>query len=234
LRANKSLACLTLACLLAPLFASAAQFTVVRVDTRTERLELFWQDETGAPFRRFEKLNAWLNLQHKQLRFAMNAGMFEPDLSPVGLFAASGREYKPLNLSPGAGNFYLKPNGVFFLTANGPQIVESSKYSSPATAVLLATQSGPLLLEHGAIHPAFKAASTSKLIRNGVGVKGSEAIFVISDAPVTFHEMAIYFRDQLQCPDALYLDGVVSTLFYPEMGRTDSEVDLGPMIGVVK
>jgi uncharacterized protein YigE (DUF2233 family) len=225
---------LALALLIASPLASSAQFTVVRVDTRTERLELFWRDETGAPLRRFERLNAWLKSQHTKLRFAMNAGMFEPDLSPVGLFVAHAKELKPLNLDTGRGNFFLKPNGVFFVTAAGPQIVESSKYSATAADVLLATQSGPLLLEHGVIHPAFNAASKSKLVRNGVGVKEGEAIFVISDGPVTFYELATYFRDGLQCQDALYLDGVVSALFSPEKGHRDSQVDLGPMIGVVQ
>jgi uncharacterized protein YigE (DUF2233 family) len=57
---------------------------------------------------------------------------------------------------------------------------------------------------------------------------------VISNAPVTFYEFAMYFRDQLHCQDALYLDGAVSSLFHPESGRNDSTVDLGPMIAVVE
>ncbi|GFE78421.1 hypothetical protein GCM10011487_04210 [Steroidobacter agaridevorans] len=159
---------------------------------------------------------------------------FEPDLSPVGLFVAHGRELTPLNLAGGRGNFFMKPNGVFVVTKTGPQIVRSTKYSAPATGVLLATQSGPLLLEGGAINPAFNPASKSKHIRNGVGVRGSEAIFVISNAPVTFYEFAAYFKDQLHCRDALYFDGVVSSLFAPDQGRKDSSVDLGPMIAVVE
>jgi uncharacterized protein YigE (DUF2233 family) len=225
---------LTLALLAAPLAESAAQFTVVRVDARVERIELFWRDQDGAPFRRLDRLNAWLGSQNKQLRFAVNAGMFEPDLSPVGLFITHGTELKPLNLAKGKGNFFLKPNGVFFVTVTGPQIVESSKYSAALGEVVLATQSGPLLLERGVIHPAFNPASKSKVIRNGVGIRGNEAIFVISDVPVSFYELATYFRDQLHCQDALYLDGVVSALFESGTGRRDSKVDLGPMIGVVR
>lgn len=218
----------------APWFANAGQFTAIVVDTRVERLELFLSDDVGVPFRRLDRLDAWLKTQNRQLRFAMNAGMFEPDLSPVGLFVEREREIKPLNLADGRGNFFLKPNGVFFVTAAGPSIVRSSKYSTVPDRVLLATQSGPLLLENGVINPAFSSTSRSKYIRNGVGVRGNEALFVISNAPVTFYEFATYFRDQLHCRDALYLDGVVSSLFYPESGRKDSTVDLGPMIGVVR
>jgi len=123
---------------------------------------------------------------------------------------------------------------VFLLTAAGPKIVRSEQYSAVATQVLLATQSGPLLLENGEINPALSPASRSKHIRNGVGVRGSEAIFVISNAPVTFYEFATYFRDQLHCRDALYFDGVVSSLYYPLAGRRDSSFDVGPIIAVVE
>lgn len=210
------------------------KFTVVRVHTQSEQLQLFLHDQTGASFHRFETLERWLTSQGKQLVFAMNAGMFEPDYSPVGLFVAQGKELAPLNLSSGRGNFFMKPNGVFFVTAAGPRIVESSKYTAKPADVLLATQSGPLLVEHGAIHPAFSATSHSRVIRNGVGVTGHTAIFVISDEPVNFYELAAYFRDQLNCDDALYLDGVVSGLFLPSRGRRDSTVDLGPIVGVVQ
>lgn len=223
-----------LALLSAPCLAGPPKFTVVHVDTRSEHLQLFLRDETGAPFHRFEKLDAWLTSQGKHLTFAMNAGMFEPDHSPVGLFVASAKELAPLNLASGHGNFFMKPNGVFYLTTAGPRIIESSKYSANTADVLLATQSGPLLVEHGAIHPAFSATSHSRVIRNGVGVTGSTAVFVISDDPVTFYELAAYFRDQLKCEDALYLDGVVSALFLPKQGRRDSRVDLGPIVGVVQ
>jgi uncharacterized protein YigE (DUF2233 family) len=223
-----------LASLIAPCRAAPPNFTVVHVDTRSEQLQLFLRDETGAPFHRFEKLDAWLESRGRHLTFAMNAGMFEPDYSPVGLFVASAREWAPLNLASGHGNFFMKPNGVFYLTTAGPRIVESSKYTANIADVLLATQSGPLLVEHGAIHPAFSATSRSKVIRNGVGVTGSTAVFVISNEPVSFHELASYFRGVLKCEDALYLDGVVSGLYLPKQGRRDSTVDLGPIIGVVQ
>jgi uncharacterized protein YigE (DUF2233 family) len=72
------------------------------------------------------------------------------------------------------------------------------------------------------------------LIRNGVGARGQQAIFVISEQPVTFYELATYFRDELHCPDALYLDGVVSSLHSAELRRSDFKVDLGPIVGVIR
>lgn len=98
----------------------------------------------------------------------------------------------------------------------------------------IATQSGPLLVRNGVLHPAINAASTSRLLRNGVGISGDTVIFVISEQPVNFYEIATYFRDELHCPDALYLDGVVSSLYSTDLQRNDSTVDLGPIIGVVQ
>ena len=210
------------------------RFTTIRVDIRTDRLELFLRDDAGRAFGHFDRLNTWLAGKNKRLRFAMNAGMFHPDLSPVGLLVQDGQQVSPLNLSDGAGNFFLKPNGVFFVSNAGPGIVESSEYPALAKSVRLATQSGPLLVRNGELHPAIGAASTSRLLRNGVGVSGNTIIFVISEQPVSFYEMAVYFRDELDCPDALYLDGVVSSLYSADLGRNDSKTDLGPIFAVVE
>jgi uncharacterized protein YigE (DUF2233 family) len=207
-----------------------SKYTVVRVDD-PQRLQLFLRDDSGTPFHRFEKLSTWLQARKKHLRFAMNAGMFEPDYSPVGLFIARAQQLAPLNLRRGQGNFYMKPNGVFLVTSGGPRIVESSQYAEQPGDVLLATQSGPLLVEHGAIHPRLSAVS--KFIRNGVGVTGTQVTFVISNEPVSLHELASYFRNELNCEDALYFDGSVSALYSSELGRSDSTVDLGPIIGLV-
>jgi uncharacterized protein YigE (DUF2233 family) len=210
------------------------RFTTIRVDARTERVEIFLRDDAGRTFNRFDRLRAWLASRNEQLLFAMNAGMFHPDLTPVGLLVQDGKQVFPLNLSVGTGNFFLKPNGVFFISASGPRIVESTEYPALARGVRLATQSGPLLVRNGVLHPAINAASTSRLLRNGVGISGDTIIFVISEQPVNFYEFATYFRDELHCPDALYLDGVVSSLYSTTLQRNDSTVDVGPIIGVVK
>ncbi|PXX37323.1 phosphodiester glycosidase family protein [Undibacterium pigrum] len=225
-----------LACLLFCLTCQAAdpRFTVISVDTEHEELQLFLRDENGKGFKRFDNLKTWLAGKNRQLHFAMNAGMYHADYSPVGLFVQNAEQVSALNLADAWGNFFLKPNGVFLLTPAGPQVIESSEYPAVAKDVLLATQSGPLLLRNGQIHPAFKPESTSRLKRNGVGVIGKKAIFVISEQPVNFHEMASFFRDSLHCQDALYLDGSISGIYSVELKRNDSTVDLGPIIGVVR
>ena len=217
---------------LASLAAADPRFTVVKIDLRKERLELFLRDDAGVPFKRLDRLDAWLRERGRQLGFVMNAGMYHEDFSPVGLLVRDGREESPLNLADGAGNFFLKPNGVFLVSDAGPRVVESSEYPALAKGVRLATQSGPLLLRRGVVHPAFIPHSDSRKIRNGVGVTGHTAVFVISEVPVNFHEFALYFRDVLHCRDALYLDGTVSALHSPALHRSDFVRELGPILGV--
>jgi uncharacterized protein YigE (DUF2233 family) len=204
------------------------RFTVVRVDLAAQQLRLFWQDDKGRPLRRLDRLSAWLKSQGKTLFFGMNAGMYHADASPVGLLVIDGREIAPLNLSSGEGNFFLKPNGVFLLTTQGARVVDAVDYPALREGVLFATQSGPLLLKEGQIHPAFSANSASRYIRN------SQALFVITERPVTLHEFASFFRDDLHCREALYLDGAVSSLYAPRLGRNDHWSELGPLFGVVE
>jgi uncharacterized protein YigE (DUF2233 family) len=158
-----------------------------------------------------------------------NAGIFEPDFRPTGLLIADGVEVHPLNLGTGKGNFFLQPNGVFSLGAAGAAIVESSEFS--AGGVQQATQSGPLLVRHGKLHPLFKAGSANRLIRSGVGVKDEHTVVLaISRDEVSFFDFATFFRDQLGCSDALYLDGIVSGLSVTGSSMDD---DTGPFAAAV-
>lgn len=211
------------------------RFTICRVDVRKERLQLFHRDEAGRPFKRFTRLESWLGERGQKLVFAMNAGMYHGDFSAVGLLVSDGNQTVPLNTAVGEGNFFLKPNGVFVLAERGAQVIEASEYPRLGGHVILATQSGPLLLRRGQIHRAFRADSTSRLYRNGVGVRSPEtALFVITENPVNFHEFAAFFLDGLRCHDALFLDGTISSLHAPKLKRSDFRMDLGPIIGVVE
>ena len=209
------------------------RFTVCRVDLTTHSLELFWRDEAGKPFRSFSALDAWLRERGRKLVFAMNAGMYLEDSSPVGLYVEHGEQLRPLNLARGRSNFCLRPNGVFAITDSGAVVVESSTYPTIKPSTSLATQSGPMLVIDGQLHPAFGANSKSRLIRNGVGVvSAEEVVFAISEDPVNFHEFATFFRDELQCENALFLDGTISSLYSTALDRNDMKTSLGPIIAV--
>jgi len=172
-----------------------------------------------------------------RVAFAMNAGMYEADQSPTGLLILDRRTVHPTDTGLGdGGNFHLLPNGVFAVDADGAvRVEETHAFLAHPGDVRWATQSGPLLVERGALHPKLAPDGASKNIRNGVGVAGPDAaVFVISDDPVSLGRFARFFRDALNCPDALYFDGHVSSLWAPGLKRRDPATGLGPLVVVLK
>ena len=208
-------------------------FIVCAVDPARERLDLFLKDDKGAVLHTFGAVDIWLRGRGERLVFGMNGGMFHPGFAPVGLFVTDAREIAPLSVAAGEGNFFLKPNGVFAVTDAGAVVVEASRWPALAGKVRIATQSGPMLVNDGKLHPAFRAGSASRLFRNGVGIGPDKKVFfVISMEAVSFYEFATLFRDALQCRNALFLDGTISSLYAPELKRSDAPFPLGPILGV--
>jgi len=209
-------------------------YTLCQV-TLDDDLRLFHSDADGRLLGSFSRINAMLEQNGKTLGFAMNAGMYHADRSPVGLFIKNGKERAPLADGGTYGNFGLKPNGVFCFGKDRLAVIETNTFRDARPACEFATQSGPMLVIDGALHPRFLVDATSHYIRNGVGVSadGTRAWFVISDNPVTFHEFGSLFRDHLKTPNALYFDGKVSRLFAPDLGRSDSGFPLGVIVGTV-
>jgi uncharacterized protein YigE (DUF2233 family) len=199
-------------------------------------LRLFHADEAGV-YGQFWAVDEALAGQGLQLAFAMNAGMFHSDLAPVGLYIEDGVETAGLVTRDGPGNFGLLPNGVFCVGADRRfAVIESRRFAQAPPACRYATQSGPMLVIGGDLHPRFLPGSDSFNIRNGVGVSadGSRAVFAISDGPVNFHAFARFFRDALGLDEALYLDGSISRLYAPGLGRRGGGFAVGPIVGVVE
>ena len=213
------------------------EVTVCRVHLPKDDLRLLLYDGGGNAYANFASLRAKLAARGEWLLFAMNAGMYEEDLSPLGLYIANGRQLQRLNRRTGRGNFYQLPNGVFLVNAAGARVLTTADYVAEAPDARLATQSGPMLVHRGAIveNAVVHPDSQSRRLRNGVCAPSPDiAAFVISEGPVTFHELATYFRDRLHCAEALYLDGSISSLYSRELGRSDRRRDLGPIIAVVE
>jgi uncharacterized protein YigE (DUF2233 family) len=168
--------------------------------------------------------------------FAMNAGMYHHDRRPVGLYIEDGVEAKRIVTSAGPGNFGMLPNGVFCVTQSRAAVIESRAFAAAPASCVHATQSGPMLVVDGALHPRFLPDSPYLNLRNGVGASpdGRRVFLAISDAPVSFHEMATLFRDVLGVRDALYLDGSVSRLYAPASGRADPGRRMGPIVVVTE
>ncbi len=217
-----------------PMMFEGMGYALCEVDLGQD-LRLWLRDTDGATIGTFSRLKSTAETEGKRLVFAMNAGMYHPDRSPVGLYVENGEELAPLVHSRGGGNFGLAPNGVFCITKDSFAVIETGRFERNRPDCLFATQSGPMLVIDGELHPRFLEKSDSTYIRNGVGVSadGKHAVFAISDGAVNFHTFARLFRDALDMPQALYFDGSVSRLYAPELDRDDLGFPLGPMIGLV-
>ena len=211
-------------------------FTVCSFDASEDiRLSLTHADD--APIAQFDRLTENIASDGKSLAFAMNAGMYHPDRSPVGLYIEDGEQIAPVITREGPGNFGMLPNGIFAVSDTGaPLVMETNAYIAADMSPRAATQSGPMLVIDGALHPKSNPDGTSRRRRNGVGVSADGAVvhFAISEGFVTFHEFATLFRDELETPNALYLDGRISRLYAPELGRNEGGLDMGPIVSVVR
>ena len=211
-------------------------FTLCRYDPATDEMRLVVEGEKGAPLRSLAALERSIGRDAARVRFAMNAGMYDEAGQPIGLYVAGREERIKLNRRDGPGNFHLLPNGVFWIDGKGRAHVSASDdFAEAAPNPAWATQSGPMLVIGGELHPEFEEDGASKLFRNGVGTDGSgTAWFAISEEGISFGRFARLFRDELGCSNALYLDGTVSSLWDPGAGRQDAYGRLGPMLVVLK
>lgn len=212
--------------------AEGEGYAVCTLDLRRSRVRLFWRDAEGEAYGSFGRLLR--SPAGQGLTFAMNGGMYHPDRSPVGLYVEDGRELKRANTASGPGNFHMKPNGVLYVAGDRAGVVETGRYLKLKARPDFATQSGPMLVIEGRLHPRISEEGPSRKVRNGVGLRDPHTlVFAISDGPVTFGAFARLFRDALSCRNALFLDGSVSALHAPNLARTDSWRPMGPIIGAL-
>ncbi|MBO9450659.1 phosphodiester glycosidase family protein [Tropicibacter sp. R16_0] len=211
------------------------RYSICEVDLTTDELRLFLRDDQGEVLGQFSAVNAELKGEGKQLTFAMNAGMYHSDRSPVGHYVEDGTEEMRVVANAGPGNFGLLPNGVLCIEPGKARVFETLAFQAANPDCRFATQSGPMLVIDGALHPRFLPDSTSRYLRNGVGTSadGKRAVFAISKNAVTFHEFGSLFRDVLKTPNALYFDGNISRLYAPQLNRADAGFSMGPIVGVV-
>jgi uncharacterized protein YigE (DUF2233 family) len=219
----------------APKSFEGAKFTVCAFDPRHDDIRLFLSGADGKPYGSLAALAEALKAKGERLAFAMNAGMFKEDQSPVGLYVENRKKLREADTRAGATNFHLKPNGVFWVGDGVAGVVETGRFLADRSTPRYATQSGPMLVIDDKIHPKIKPGGESLKIRNGVGAcNGGAVVFAISDEPVNFDSFAKLFRDGLGCLNALFLDGSVSSLYAPELNRDDELGPIGPIVGVVR
>lgn len=201
------------------------------VDLKKQDLKFYWKNDNGENFKSFESLNDCLNSKSNILVFAMNGGMYKKDLSPQGLFIENKIVKSKIDtLQNGYGNFYMQPNGIFYITDSNQGIVCNTENFNEKN-VKYATQSGPLLLIDGKIHSKFRNGSKNLNIRNGVGIlPNGNLVFAMSKQEINFYDFANYFKS-LGCKNALYLDGFVSKTYLPEKGFNSMDGNFGVIIG---
>lgn len=209
-------------------------FVTYMVDAKKQDIQLYWKDDKGANLKSIQNLKSWVEKNKKELVFAMNGGMYKEDNSPLGLYIENKNTLSSLNTANANGNFYLKPNGVFYITTdNIPAICTTPDFHDNGK-IKYATQSGPMLVIDGKIHEAFKEGSANLNIRNGVGIlPGNRIVFAMSKGAINLYDFANYFKN-LGCKNALYLDGFVSRTYLPEKNWLQTDGNFGVMIGVTK
>lgn len=214
------------------------RYSLVHVNLKAASVKMLWKNPAGAAYGSLSEASRQLG---GDLLAVTNAGIYGENKAPLGLHIEGGAMLNPLNLNNGEGNFYWKPNGVFYVADDGAGVVESERFKSlDKPGITEATQSGPLLVIDGAINPQLKPDSKSLYTRNGIGVKSADEVYiVVSEDEVNLYDFAAVFANQLQCPNALYFDGCVSQLYLPAQGshipeQRRCEKELVGMLGVVK
>ena len=201
----------------------------------TDGLKMYWKKGNGDLYQSIDRLQIDLAKQGKTLKFAMNGGMYKKGYSPLGLYIEKGTIKAKVNRVQSAfGNFYLQPNGVFYIDTLGEAKVVETTALNDFTAIKYATQSGPMLLIDGKVHPKLTKGSSNLNVRNGVGVMDDgKVIFAISRGRTNFYDFAMFFKER-GCKNALYLDGFVSRMFLPSKGRTQKGGNFGVIIAEVE
>jgi len=204
------------------------------IDPKNCDIQLYWKDDEGQNLKNLGGLKQFVASQQKELLFGMNAGMFQKDLTPQGLYIQNFETLFPLDTTQGKGNFYLKPNGVFYIKNDRISVVCTTEDFKADDTIQWATQSGPMLLIDGVIHPAFKQGSQNVNIRNGVGILPDHSlVFAMSKNEINFYDFALFFKS-MGCTNALYLDGLISKTYLPKKHSSQTDGWLGVMIGVVE
>jgi uncharacterized protein YigE (DUF2233 family) len=210
------------------------RFIGYTVNPQKQYLQFYWKNDSNSILKSIANLQSWLATKNQTLVFAMNGGMYKQDNSPQGLYIEKQQLLSPIDTTSGEGNFYMKPNAVFYIDTSNKAFICNTDSFLFSSSIKFATQSGPMLLQNGQMHYKFKDGSTSLNIRNGVGIlPNNELVFVMSKKEINFYDFANYFKE-LGCKNALYLDGFVSRTYLPEKKWVQTDGNFGVMIGVTE
>ena len=205
------------------------------INPKKTSLKFYWKNKKDSIIKTFKSLKKEVETNNKELLFAMNGGMFKKDYSPHGLYVEKGKTLSKLDtINKGFGNFYLQPNGVFLITKNGIPVITKTQDLKIYKDIYYATQSGPMLVINGVLHPKFNKGSSNLNIRNGVGtLPNGDLLFAMSTEKINFYDFASFFKNN-GCKNALYLDGFVSKTYLPSKQYKQLEGEFGVIIAETK
>lgn len=199
-------------------------------------IRLVWRDEAGKPYGQLQAGREALEDRGERVVVITNGGIHRPGLIPSGLYVEGGAELTPLNQGSGSGNFFLKPNGVFWVGDRVAGVDTTVEYAAAAGGRMVhaAVQSGPMLVIDSVINPVFSEASTSTHRRNAVGVDAEgRVLLILAERAVNLWALADRCRE-LGAVAALYLDGTLSRLEYAVDGTSIfPNLPVASMIAVV-
>ncbi|UNM96314.1 phosphodiester glycosidase family protein [Ignatzschineria rhizosphaerae] len=219
------------------------RYVEARLSLEQLTLSQHWLDaENKVRYGSINNFNSKIRQRDQSLIFAINSGIYTKEYTPLGLYIENRKVLNPLNLvkfNKGQGNFALLPNGVFYLTTDNRAYIADTdtfhlRYQGDYQTIQDAVQSGPMLLIDGEYNPHFLPKSDSLRIRSGVCTieNGKKVIFVVTEDRVNFYEFASYFKEQLQCQNALYLDGTLARMYINDQLYGASFWQAKPLVGI--
>lgn len=204
------------------------------VNPKKQEIKLYFKNDKNENLKSILNLKKYLELKNQKLVFATNGGMYKKDNSPVGLFIQDNKLITPLDTTSGNGNFYLKPNGVFYLSDKKEGFISKTENYKNNKDIKFATQSGPMLVIDNEINSVFNKSSSNINIRSGVGIlPNGNVLFGMSNSEINFYNFAEFFKNR-GCKNALYLDGFVSRTYCPEKNNEQVDGDFGVIIGITR
>jgi len=212
------------------------KFDVIRLDPSQTNLQFCLTNDQGKKYRSFKNLKTTVEAKGQKLNFAMNGGMYLKDGTPQGLYIENGKTIQQIDTTQEAyGNFYLQPNGIFYIENKKGFVNTTSHYLKGNFNPDFATQSGPMLVIENKIHPAFVEGSKNIHIRNGVGIDAAgKIVLAISNNKLNLFDFAMFFKEKMNCKNALYLDGFVSKAYIPDLNRMEIGGNFGVIISGIK
>jgi uncharacterized protein YigE (DUF2233 family) len=220
-------------------------YRIFIVDNNLHDVKLHWKNPTTN--KRFINIQNLIKYYQDTLKISplmiTNAGMYTPEKKPQGLYIENNQTIIDIDTLKKQGNlnFYLKPNGVFWIDSNSiAHVSETNEFyknisKTKGNTIKYATQSGPMLVINNEIHSSFTNGSTNTNIRSGVGIiDNNRSVYIISDQEVNFYDFATVFKDIFGCKNALYLDGAISLMYIQDISKNENGGDFGPMISIIK